>query len=94
MGDSSGSSVGTVAVSTHRGPANGFGDLVTIDHGDGHATFYAYLNSRAVSLQVAGAPRRTDSGDFAYPVTAAAKCVKWGGQAGSTTHNNPSEHCG
>ncbi|GAA2301083.1 M23 family metallopeptidase [Nonomuraea roseoviolacea subsp. roseoviolacea] len=216
---------GTVVISAHQGSTNGFGNLVKIDHGDGYATYYAHLNSRAVStgqtvsqgqtigtvgntsrpgnditphlhfevrkgtsypaniqkavfdgvtfgypvqtvtsrnscggtpnphtaesvcgpghkvidsaalgsagtvyllyngsngtncvatikstsvgtatavsayLEVAGAARRTDTGDFAYyagPVTASAagKCVRWGGSAGSITYNSPSEHCG
>ncbi|MET7339649.1 M23 family metallopeptidase, partial [Nonomuraea sp. NPDC005650] len=50
-------------------------------------------------LEVAGKARATDTGNFEYyagPVRAAAakKCVKWGGKAGSSTYNSPSEHCG
>jgi hypothetical protein len=50
-------------------------------------------------LEVAGKARKTDSGSFAYfagPVVASAagKCVKWGGKAGSSTYDSPSEHCG
>ncbi|MFI6744538.1 M23 family metallopeptidase [Nonomuraea sp. NPDC050451] len=50
-------------------------------------------------LEVAGKPKVTDTGSFEYyagPVRAAAagKCVKWGGKAGSSTYNSPSEHCG
>ncbi|WP_431914109.1 M23 family metallopeptidase [Nonomuraea jabiensis] len=50
-------------------------------------------------LEVAGKTRATDTGSFEYyagPVRAAAadKCVKWGGKAGSSTYNSPSEHCG
>ncbi|RSN63638.1 exo-alpha-sialidase [Amycolatopsis sp. WAC 04182] len=50
-------------------------------------------------LEVAGASRITDSGSFSWfagPVRAAAagKCVKWGGSAGGTAYNSPSEHCG
>ncbi|MFG6201788.1 M23 family peptidase, partial [Nonomuraea sp. JJY05] len=50
-------------------------------------------------LEVAGKSRVSDTGSFEYyagPVRAAAagKCVKWGGKAGSSTYNSPSEHCG
>ncbi len=49
-------------------------------------------------LEVQGSPRNTDSGSyswFAGPVraSAAGKCVRWGGSAGGTAYNSPSEHC-
>ncbi|WP_188195325.1 M23 family metallopeptidase [Nonomuraea sp. SYSU D8015] len=40
---------GTVVISAHQGSANGFGNLVKIDHGGGWQTFYAHLNSRSVA---------------------------------------------
>ncbi|MFI7641446.1 M23 family metallopeptidase [Nonomuraea sp. NPDC049400] len=40
---------GTVVISAHQGSANGYGNLVKIDHGGGWTTFYAHLNSRTVS---------------------------------------------
>ncbi|WP_327581298.1 M23 family metallopeptidase [Nonomuraea sp. NBC_00507] len=40
---------GTVVISAHQGSANGFGNLVKIDHGGGWQTFYAHLNVRSVS---------------------------------------------
>ncbi|WP_214416202.1 N-acetylmuramoyl-L-alanine amidase [Sphaerisporangium fuscum] len=50
-------------------------------------------------LEVAGSTRITDSGNFTYyagPVRASAadKCIKWGGKAGSSTYDSPLEHCG
>jgi peptidase M23-like protein len=50
-------------------------------------------------LQVQGGTKNTDSGSFAYyagPVSAsaAAKCVRWGGSAGSSSYTSPYEHCG
>ncbi|WP_410598111.1 sialidase family protein [Amycolatopsis sp. lyj-90] len=50
-------------------------------------------------LEVQGSARLTDSGSFSWfagPVRAAAadKCVKWGGSAGGTKYDSPSEHCG
>ncbi|MET7465894.1 M23 family metallopeptidase [Nonomuraea sp. NPDC005501] len=219
---------GTVVISAHQGSTNGYGNLVKIDHGGGYTSFYAHLNSRAVSagarvsqgqkigtlgktskpgnnisphlhfeirngasypsnirkavfngvtfgypnqtltskncggggstpgnphtaasvcgsgykvidsaalgtsgtvyltynsssksncvatikktslgtktaasayLEVQGKTRATDSGSFTYyagPVraSAAGKCVKWGGKAGTATYNSPFEHCG
>ncbi|WP_084958732.1 M23 family metallopeptidase [Thermoactinospora rubra] len=41
---------GTVVISAHQGSANGFGNLVKIDHGGGWATYYAHLNERNVSV--------------------------------------------
>ncbi|GAA2407340.1 M23 family metallopeptidase [Nonomuraea africana] len=40
---------GTVVISAHQGSANGYGNLVKIDHGGGWATYYAHLNVRSVS---------------------------------------------
>ncbi|MFD1934597.1 MULTISPECIES: M23 family metallopeptidase [Nonomuraea] len=214
---------GTVVISAHQGSANGYGNLVKIDHGGGWATYYAHLNVRSVSagqavsqgqkigtvgntskpgnyisphlhyevrlgssypsniqkavfngvtfgypvqtltsrncgssnphtpqevcgtgydvidsaalgssgtvyllynsgngyncvatmkstslgtptattayLEVQGSTRITDSGNYSYyagPVRASAadKCVKWGGKAGSSTYDSPFEHCG
>ncbi|WP_327088861.1 N-acetylmuramoyl-L-alanine amidase [Nonomuraea sp. NBC_01738] len=53
----------------------------------------------SVFLEVQGATRATDAGNFSYyagPLYANApgKCVKWGGSAGSTTYESPFEHCG
>jgi murein DD-endopeptidase MepM/ murein hydrolase activator NlpD len=50
-------------------------------------------------LEVKGADRKTDSGDFQYyagPVRAAAAntCVKWGGSIGNTEYSSDFEHCG
>lgn len=39
---------GSVVTSAHQGSANGYGNLVKIDHGGGWATYYAHLNTRAV----------------------------------------------
>ncbi|MER6663707.1 M23 family metallopeptidase [Amycolatopsis japonica] len=49
-------------------------------------------------LEVQGSARKTDSGSFEYyagPVSAAAgaKCVRWGGSAGSASYESPFEHC-
>ncbi|WP_219501488.1 M23 family metallopeptidase [Nonomuraea ceibae] len=40
---------GTVGISAHQGSANGYGNLVRIDHGSGWSTYYAHLNTRSVS---------------------------------------------
>ncbi|MEV4110310.1 M23 family metallopeptidase [Nonomuraea sp. NPDC049695] len=40
---------GTVVISAHQGSTNGYGNLVKIDHGGGWTSYYAHLNSRAVS---------------------------------------------
>jgi murein DD-endopeptidase MepM/ murein hydrolase activator NlpD len=40
---------GTVSISANQGSANGFGNLVKIDHGGGWSSYYAHLQSRAVS---------------------------------------------
>ncbi|WP_103954460.1 M23 family metallopeptidase [Nonomuraea solani] len=39
---------GTVVISAHQGSANGYGNLVKIDHGGGYQTFYAHLTVRTV----------------------------------------------
>lgn len=39
---------GRVVTSAHQGSANGYGNLVKIDHGEGWYTYYAHLDSRAV----------------------------------------------
>jgi hypothetical protein len=41
---------GKVVTSAHQGSANGFGNLVKIDHGGGWSTYYAHLQSRSVSV--------------------------------------------
>ncbi|MGW4962051.1 N-acetylmuramoyl-L-alanine amidase [Nonomuraea sp. NPDC004186] len=53
----------------------------------------------AAFLEVKGKTRATDTGNFDYyagPIraTAADKCVKWGGKAGTSTYESPFEHCG
>lgn len=40
---------GTVEVSAHQGSVNGYGNLVVIDHGGGYFTYYAHLDTRAVT---------------------------------------------
>ncbi|MCG5213148.1 M23 family metallopeptidase [Streptosporangium sp. KLBMP 9127] len=50
-------------------------------------------------LEVEGQTRITDSGNFSYyagPVraSAAGKCVRWGGKAGTSVYDSPLEHCG
>ncbi|GLW98453.1 M23 family metallopeptidase [Microtetraspora sp. NBRC 16547] len=40
---------GTVVISAHQGSANGFGNLIKIDHGGGWYTYYAHLRIRSVS---------------------------------------------
>lgn len=48
-------------------------------------------------LEPSGKPRKTDSGDFRYyagPVREKAPtCIRWGGSAGGSSYNSPSEHC-
>jgi hypothetical protein len=74
--------------------ANGNNCVVTLK-----AKSIGTASATTAYLEVAGSARKTNSGDFAYyagPVTASAagKCVKWGGKAGSSLYNSPSEHCG
>lgn len=50
-------------------------------------------------LEVQGAPRTTDKGDYGYyagPVRkkAPGKCVKWGGSVGASSYTSGFEHCG
>ncbi|MBN6053334.1 M23 family metallopeptidase [Nonomuraea sp. RK-328] len=40
---------GTVVIARHQGSANGYGNLVKIDHGGGYTSFYAHLNSLPVA---------------------------------------------
>jgi murein DD-endopeptidase MepM/ murein hydrolase activator NlpD len=40
---------GTVLTSAHQGSANGYGNLIVIDHGGGWRSFYAHLRTRSVS---------------------------------------------
>ncbi len=40
---------GTVVTSAHQGSANGFGNLVVIDHGGGWKSYYAHLRVRTVA---------------------------------------------
>lgn len=39
---------GTVRTAAHQGSANGYGNLVKIEHAGGYFTFYAHLNTMAV----------------------------------------------
>jgi hypothetical protein len=49
LGDTvSAAAAGTVLTSAHQGSANGYGNLIVIDHGGGWRTFYAHLRSRSV----------------------------------------------
>ncbi|GLY97324.1 M23 family metallopeptidase [Actinoplanes sp. NBRC 103695] len=41
---------GTVITSAHQGSANGYGNLVVIDHGGGWRSYYAHLRVRSVSV--------------------------------------------
>lgn len=41
---------GTVVISAHQGSANGYGNLVKIDHGGGWTTYYAHLRVRNVAV--------------------------------------------
>ncbi|MFI6024497.1 M23 family metallopeptidase [Amycolatopsis magusensis] len=40
---------GKVVTSAHQGSANGYGNLIKIDHGGGWSTYYAHLQNRSVS---------------------------------------------
>ncbi|MEW9550576.1 M23 family metallopeptidase [Nonomuraea sp. NPDC050783] len=44
---------GTVVISAHQGSTNGYGNLVKIDHGGGWTSYYAHLDTRAVSAGAA-----------------------------------------
>ncbi|QFY10460.1 peptidoglycan DD-metalloendopeptidase family protein [Nonomuraea phyllanthi] len=85
-------SAGTVYLLYNSG--NGYNCVTTIKK-----TSLGKATATTAYLEVAGRSRITDSGNFSYyagPVraSAAGKCVKWGGKAGSSTYNSPSEHCG
>lgn len=63
------------------------------------STSLGKASATSAHLQVQGGTKATDSGKFAYyagPVSraAAAKCVRWGGSAGSASYTSPYEHCG
>jgi hypothetical protein len=50
LGDTvSAAASGTVLISAYQGSANGYGNLVVIDHGGGWRTYYAHLRTRSVS---------------------------------------------
>ena len=62
------------------------------------ATSLGTASATSAFLEVQGAARATDSGNFEYyagPVAKAApgKCVKWGGSVGSASYTSPFEHC-
>ncbi|WP_433333831.1 M23 family metallopeptidase [Spirillospora sp. CA-294931] len=63
------SAAGTVATSAHQGSANGYGNLVVIDHGGGWKSYYAHLQSRAVSFgqRVARGQKLGAVGDTSKP---------------------------
>ncbi|WP_248960712.1 N-acetylmuramoyl-L-alanine amidase [Sphaerisporangium perillae] len=63
------------------------------------STSLGTASAASAYLEVQGSTRITDSGNFAYyagPVRASAadKCVKWGGKAGTSTYDSAFEHCG
>ncbi|MFI6452708.1 N-acetylmuramoyl-L-alanine amidase [Streptosporangium amethystogenes] len=63
------------------------------------STSIGTASATSAYLEVQGATRVTDSGNFAYyagPIRAsgAGKCVKWGGKIGSAGYDSPFEHCG
>ncbi|MFE3452655.1 M23 family metallopeptidase [Nonomuraea sp. NPDC059194] len=85
-------SSGTVYLLYNSG--NGYNCVTTIKH-----TSLGTPTATTAYLEVQGSSRITDSGNFGYyagPVRASAanKCVKWGGKAGSSTYDSPFEHCG
>jgi len=41
---------GTVRTASHQGSANGYGNLVKIEHSDSYFTYYAHLNTIAVTV--------------------------------------------
>ncbi|GAA2678658.1 hypothetical protein GCM10010412_062030 [Nonomuraea recticatena] len=74
--------------------ANGYNCVATIKK-----TSLGTATATSAYLEVQGRTRVTDSGNFAYyagPVRASAadKCVRWGGKAGSAVYDSPFEHCG
>ena len=83
---------GTVYLLYNSG--NSYNCVVTLK-----ATSLGTASAVSAYLEVEGKTRVTDSGSFSYyagPVRAAANntCVKWGGSAGASTYDSPSEHCG
>ncbi|GAB3281464.1 M23 family metallopeptidase [Parasphingorhabdus pacifica] len=85
----------------------GAGTVYLLYNGSNQHNCVATLKSASVGtpsatsamLEVEGADRSTDSGNFSYyagPVRAAAgaTCVQWGGSVGSESYTSPFEHCG
>ncbi|WP_033293371.1 M23 family metallopeptidase [Amycolatopsis jejuensis] len=63
------------------------------------ATSLGTASATSAFLEVQGASRTTDQGNYTYyagPVTktAGSTCVKWGGSVGSASYESPFEHCG
>lgn len=60
---------GKVVISAHQGSANGYGNLVKIDHGGGWSTYYAHLRMRSVALnaQVSRGQKIGEVGDTSKP---------------------------
>ncbi|GLY53480.1 M23 family metallopeptidase [Lentzea sp. NBRC 102530] len=74
--------------------SNGYNCVVTIK-----TTKIGSASDVGSFLEVQGDARTTDRGDYGYyagPVKkkAPGKCVKWGGNAGSSTYTSAFEHCG
>ncbi|WP_433238091.1 N-acetylmuramoyl-L-alanine amidase [Streptosporangium sp. CA-135522] len=74
--------------------SNGYNCVATIKK-----TSLGTATATSAYLEVQGRTRITDAGNFTYyagPVraSAAGKCVKWGGKAGSSSYDSPFEHCG
>lgn len=89
---SGGKTVGTVYLMYNS--SNGYNCVATLK-----AVSLGKATSTSAYLEVKGAKRTTDSGNFAYyggPVKKAApgKCVKWGGSVGSAKYGSAFEHCG
>jgi murein DD-endopeptidase MepM/ murein hydrolase activator NlpD len=65
----SAAAAGTVVTSSHQGSANGYGNLVVIDHGGGWRAFYAHLRVRAVAAgqSVTQGQRIGDLGNTSRP---------------------------
>ncbi|WP_424528139.1 M23 family metallopeptidase [Sphaerisporangium viridialbum] len=63
------SAAGKVVISAHQGSANGFGNLVKIDHGGGWTSYYAHLRVRSVSAgtQVAQGQKIGEVGNSTKP---------------------------